>query len=53
MTLKESITPFDISNAKAVYLPANLRKDSKYPFTVEDNLTMEIKGKSLVIRKQE
>ncbi len=39
--------------SKVIVLSPDLRKDSQFPFTEEDDLTVKIVGQSLVIRKTE
>lgn len=52
MANKTKVKVFELGQAKAVYVPQNLRKDSLYPFTEDEekDLVMEIKGKTLLIR---
>lgn len=51
MANKDKVKFFKLGGSTAFYVPAIIRSDSTFPFEVDEDLVMEIKGESLIIRR--
>ncbi len=52
MTLKGKGTFYEHAKGRvALYIPADLRKDSTFPFKVGEHVNIEIKNKKLIVSK--
>jgi len=52
LTNKCKVNIFKIGQSEAVFLPAQLRRDSTWPFAKDKKeLVMEIRGEEIVLRK--
>jgi hypothetical protein len=51
MVLRGETQMYKSDGRHTIYIPADLVKDSVFPFTTEDRLTIRLDGKRLVIEK--
>ena len=50
--IKETTKIKKHGNSQAILIPARLRNDSQFPFKMDEELTMEINKKGLMIRRK-